>query len=81
MTDTPRKNTGNIARLSLLSIAVTVLTTGPAQAITFSSGDLEGSFDTTISYGARWRVQDRDQSIMARPMAAQPIQSTAMMAT
>ncbi|MDB4522050.1 DUF1302 domain-containing protein [Gammaproteobacteria bacterium] len=33
-------------------------------AFTFSSGELEGALDTTISYGARWRVQDRDQSII-----------------
>ncbi|GMR06144.1 MAG: DUF1302 domain-containing protein [Gammaproteobacteria bacterium] len=66
MTDTPRKKTTRIFRLSLLSVAVTVLTSGPAQAFTFSSGDLEGSFDTTISYGARWRVQDRDQSIIGK---------------
>ena len=63
MTDTPRNNSGYILRLSLLSIAVTALTAGPAQAFTFSSGELEGSLDTTISYGARWRVEDRDQSI------------------
>jgi hypothetical protein len=53
-------------RLSLLSIAITVLTADPASAFTFSSGELEGSLDTTISYGARWRVQDRDQSIIGK---------------
>ncbi|NOY16715.1 MAG: DUF1302 domain-containing protein [Gammaproteobacteria bacterium] len=66
MTDTPRNNAGNILRLSLLSIAVTALTTGPAQAFIFNNGDLQGSLDTTISYGARWRVQDRDQSIIGK---------------
>jgi hypothetical protein len=45
---------------------VTALTAGPAQAFTFSSGELEGSLDTTISYGARWRVQDRDLSIIGK---------------
>lgn len=53
-------------RLSLLSIAMTVLTAGPAHAFTFSSGELEGSLDTTISYGTRWRVEDRDQAIIGR---------------
>ncbi|HDH15490.1 MAG TPA: DUF1302 family protein, partial [Gammaproteobacteria bacterium] len=66
MTDTPRNKTSRMSRLSLLSIAVTALTASPAQAFTFSSGDLQGSLDTTISYGARWRVQDRDQSIIGK---------------
>ena len=30
-----------------------------AQAIEFESGELSGSWDTTITYGASWRVEDR----------------------
>jgi len=33
---------------------------GPAFAIEFSSGELSGNFDTTISYGATWRIDDPD---------------------
>ncbi len=66
MTDTPRKNTCDLFRQSILSLAISALATGSAQAITFNKGDLQGSFDTTISYGARWRVQDRDQSIIGK---------------
>ncbi len=36
------------------------LCAGPAMAIEFSSGEWSGSFDTTISYGASWRVSDPD---------------------
>lgn len=32
------------------------------QAIEFSSGELSGSFDTTISYGAAWRASDLDEN-------------------
>jgi len=32
----------------------------PAQAIEFSSGEWTGSFDTTLSYGASWRLKDFD---------------------
>ena len=32
----------------------------PAQAVDFSSGALTGSWDTTISYGMAFRIQDSD---------------------
>ncbi|MFW2439381.1 MAG: DUF1302 domain-containing protein [Arenicellales bacterium] len=66
MNDVQRNNSRKTLRLSLLSIAITALTAGPSHAFTFSSGELEGALDTTISYGARWRVQDRDQSIIGK---------------
>jgi len=66
MNDIHCKNSHKTLRLSLLSIAITALTAGPSHAFTFSSGELEGALDTTISYGARWRVQDRDQSIIGK---------------
>lgn len=59
-----RKNSSDLRRLSLLAITITMLTSGSVHAFTFSKGEVEGSLDTTISYGARWRVQDRDQSII-----------------
>jgi len=33
-------------------------------AFQFESGDISGSFDTSISYGTMFRVQDRDKSIL-----------------
>ncbi len=36
----------------------------PAHALMFEMGEIQGSFDTTLSYGLKWRVQDRDQDII-----------------
>jgi hypothetical protein len=38
--------------------------TVPASAFQFEKGDLQGSLDTTVSYGLRWRVQGRDKDII-----------------
>ncbi|MBT8056404.1 MAG: DUF1302 domain-containing protein [Gammaproteobacteria bacterium] len=48
----------SLAASLTLALAASVSTT--AQAIEFSSGELSGSFDTTISYGALWRAEDID---------------------
>ncbi len=39
----------------------------PAQAFEFSAheGELTGSFDTTVSLGALWRMQDRDAALVS----------------
>ena len=66
MNDFRNKSSQKMIRLSLLSIAITALTAGPSHSFTFSSGELEGSLDTTVSYGTRWRVEDRDQAIIGR---------------
>lgn len=36
----------------------------PASAFYFEKGELQGSLDTTLSYGLRWRVQGRDKDII-----------------
>ncbi|MCB1877960.1 MAG: DUF1302 domain-containing protein [Chromatiales bacterium] len=41
-----------------------------AGAVTFESGDLYGSFDTTFSYGLAYRISDRDRDILG--IAASP---------
>ena len=64
MTYLPRSNVSYLYRLSCLSISLAILSISPVHAFTFSSGELQGSLDTTISYGARWRVQDRDKAII-----------------
>lgn len=43
-----------------IALALTFGSPGSAQAIEFSSGELSGNFDTTISYGLTWRVDDPD---------------------
>ena len=56
------KNTVKNIRSALGQSAILVTVAGllatPAQAIEFSNGELTGSFDTTVSYGATWRVDD-----------------------
>ena len=37
----------------------------PTQAVEFGSGELQGSFDTTLSHGLTFRVADRDQDLVA----------------
>ncbi len=35
----------------------------PVQAVEFSSGELQGSFDTTLSHGVTWRVGKRNDAL------------------
>lgn len=42
---------------AVLFVMFAVVSTS-SQAIEFSSGELSGSFDTTLSYGASWRAKD-----------------------
>ena len=35
----------------------------PAQAVEFGSGELQGSFDTTLSHGVTWRTGKRDDGL------------------
>jgi len=44
-----------------LVVAMLFFTSTSTQAIEFSNGELSGSFDTTISYGAAWRASDLDE--------------------
>jgi len=44
-----------------LALALLGLASTSVQAISFSKGELTGSFDTTISYGASWRAGDLDE--------------------
>jgi hypothetical protein len=41
-----------------LALGLMGLVSTPAQAIEFSSGEWSGSVDTTLSYGASWRLKD-----------------------
>jgi hypothetical protein len=42
------------------------LSSAAVQAIEFSSGEWTGSVDTTLSYGASWRLKDYDPSLVAK---------------
>jgi hypothetical protein len=54
----------SLFRLTALTSAL--LATAPASAFQFQSGDLSGSFDTTVTAGLAWRVQDRDPDLIGR---------------
>jgi hypothetical protein len=45
---------------SAVALGLLALVSAPVQAIEFSSGEWSGSVDTTLSYGAAWRVKDYD---------------------
>ena len=45
-------------RLTPLAAALTLLIAGQSQGLEFSSGELEGSFNSNISIGASWSTED-----------------------
>lgn len=55
-------------RLALTGVSAMALaaglTSGPAHAIQFNRGELRGSFDTTITVGALFRVQDQANDLV-----------------
>lgn len=56
-----------LPRVLALSIMTTLGAAGPVGAFEFASkdGELTGSFDTTLSVGALWRMQGRDASLIS----------------
>ena len=60
------KSTGLRTGVSLIALASAALTTAPAAAFEFDFGDVSGSFDTTITAGASFRVEDRDLALIGR---------------
>lgn len=49
-----------------LAVAVAAGMSGQATAYSFYVGDVEASFDTTLSAGATWRTQERDRRLIAQ---------------
>ncbi len=47
-----------------ISLALASFVAAPVQAIEFSSGDWSGTVDTTLSYGASVRLQERDPELI-----------------
>ncbi len=55
-------------RRRVLSTAVTLalaVGSGGVQAFEFQSGELSGSFDTTVSLGGLWRMESREKSLIS----------------
>ncbi|MBL3824595.1 MULTISPECIES: DUF1302 domain-containing protein [unclassified Marinobacter] len=49
-----------------LAVAVAAGMSGQATAYSFYLGDVEAQFNTTLSAGAGWRVEDRDKRLIAQ---------------
>ena len=49
-----------------LAVAVAAGMSGQAAAYSFYVGDVEAQFNTTLSAGAGWRVEDRDKRLIAQ---------------
>ncbi|WP_412536174.1 DUF1302 domain-containing protein [Marinobacter sp. MIT932201] len=49
-----------------LAVAVAAGMSGNAAALSFYMGDVEAQFNTTLSAGAGWRVEDRDKRLIAQ---------------
>ncbi len=49
---------------SFFVVVFALMPVSPAEAIRFDFDSFEGSLDTTVSYGASWRVQDRKSSLV-----------------
>ena len=58
---------GRTVALIALAVALTLVYTAPGQAVDLSSGDYTLNLDTTISWGARYRVADRDMRLIGLP--------------
>lgn len=56
----------NVFKKSVLSVGISValstLLVPNVQAVSFNWGDIEGSFNSTFSFGSSWRVEGRDLS-------------------
>ncbi|SEA70956.1 Protein of unknown function [Desulfuromusa kysingii] len=50
--------------LTLLALVLTATFVAPSFAFQFGSGDLTGSFDSTLSYGLAWRMADQDSDLI-----------------
>ncbi|OYQ34878.1 hypothetical protein CHU95_09850 [Niveispirillum lacus] len=63
---TPRLRTDRrvLAGVSAAAILAPMLAVGSAQAVSFNRGELSGSFDTTLTMGALFRVQGRDPNLI-----------------
>ncbi|MBP6300312.1 MAG: DUF1302 family protein, partial [Arenimonas sp.] len=62
------KKIQRVVNRSPLAIAVTIglFVTPLAQAFDFTRGDLEGSLDTTVSYGVSIRAEDPDEDLIGK---------------
>ena len=65
-----RRSSSPAARRSIgapLALAIAAALLAPAaQAVEFSIGDATANLDTTLSYGASWRMQEQDDDLIGK---------------
>jgi len=54
-------------RLTLFAAALCALLAAPGESVDLSSGEFKLNIDTTLSWGANFRLEDRDQRIIGLP--------------
>ncbi|MBB6249816.1 DUF1302 family protein [Nitrospirillum iridis] len=52
--------------MSVAALGTSLFASVPARALDFSSGDLQGSFNTTLTFGGLIRVQERDKNLVGK---------------
>lgn len=62
-----RSRRAGFARFVGLAAALAILATSPAPAKDFQKGNLSGSWDTTLSWGAQYRLDDPDPDLIGLP--------------
>ncbi|TWB21235.1 uncharacterized protein DUF1302 [Nitrospirillum amazonense] len=55
-----------LAGVSVAALGTSLFASMPARALDFSSGDLQGSFNTTLTFGGLIRVQERDKNLVGK---------------
>ncbi|MBM7424247.1 DUF1302 domain-containing protein [Spongiibacter marinus] len=61
-------NTSAVGSRRYLAVCISALTLGvpiQSQALTFNWGEIEGSFNSTLSLGASWRAEDPDEDYLS----------------
>jgi len=65
MIDTPHRFKFRLISRSVIA-ALTLTAAQQAQAVSFSFGEVEGSFDSTFSYGESYRVENRNWDLIGK---------------
>lgn len=52
--------------VSVAALGTSLFASMPARALDFNSGDLQGSFNTTLTFGGLIRVQERDKNLVGK---------------
>ncbi len=63
----PRNLATRISTLGVVAVTAILLSATSAMAVDFKKGDLEGSWDTTISWGTQFRLDDPDLRLIGLP--------------